>query len=161
MADAVLAEDRTLLTALLEERALARMEKEDEERRRIDELNANPDSAENQVRRWADGINFIACVADLKAIIEKKIQEENLSQNYQDAMEYIPEAFGSVVMLYIPVVVNGIPCQAFVGTSLIDGIDLMQLLIIRLWGSNDNYVCRFRKKMQVCTLVFCVLLLIL
>jgi DNA damage-inducible protein 1 len=114
MADAVLAEDTTLLTALLEERAVAKAEKEEQEKRRIEELNADPFNAENQVRTKCNGCLVFRLIYE--AIIEKKILEENLSQNYQDAMEYIPEAFGSVVMLYIPVVVNGISCQAFVGT---------------------------------------------
>lgn len=99
LAEAVLADDRTLLIAILEERSLAKMEKEEAERRRVDELNKDPYSAAAQ------------------AEIEKRIRDENVGKNYEDAVEYIPESFGRVVMLYIPCLVNGIPVQAFVDSG--------------------------------------------
>jgi len=99
LAEAVLADDRTMLIALLEERARANMEKKELENRRIDELNQDPYSAAAQ------------------AEIEKRIHDENVGKNYEDAVEHIPESFGRVVMLYIPCVVNGIPCQAFVDSG--------------------------------------------
>jgi DNA damage-inducible protein 1 len=99
LAEAVLADDRTMLIAILEERTRANMEKEQAENRRIDELNKDPYSAAAQ------------------AEIEKRIHDENVGKNYADAVEHIPESFGRVVMLYIPCVVNGIPCQAFVDSG--------------------------------------------
>jgi DNA damage-inducible protein 1 len=99
LAEAVLADDRTMLIAILEERTRAKMEKEELENRRIDELNRAPDSAAAQ------------------AEIEKRIHDENVAKNYEAAVEHIPESFGRVVMLYIPCVVNGIPCQAFVDSG--------------------------------------------
>jgi len=99
LAEAVLADDRTMLIAILEERARANMEKKELENRRIDELNQDPYSAAAQ------------------AEIEKRIHDENVGKNYEDAVEHIPESFGRVVMLYIPCVVNGIPCQAFVDSG--------------------------------------------
>jgi DNA damage-inducible protein 1 len=99
LAEAVLADDRTMLIAILEERARTNMEKKELENRRIDELNQDPYSAAAQ------------------AEIEKRIHDENVGKNYEDAVEHIPESFGRVVMLYIPCVVNGIPCQAFVDSG--------------------------------------------
>jgi len=99
LAEAVLADDRTMLIAILEERTRANMEKEQAENRRIDELNKDPYSAAAQ------------------AEIEKRIHDDNVGKNYADAVEHIPESFGRVVMLYIPCVVNGIPCQAFVDSG--------------------------------------------
>jgi len=99
LAEAVLADDRTMLIAILEERARANMEKKELENRRIDELNQDPYSAAAQ------------------AEIEKRIRDENVGKNYEDAVEHIPESFGRVVMLYIPCVVNGTPCQAFVDSG--------------------------------------------
>jgi DNA damage-inducible protein 1 len=99
LAEAVLADDRTMLIAILEERTRANMEKEEAENRRIDELNKDPYSAAAQ------------------AEIEKRIHDENVGKNYADAVEHIPESFGRVVMLYIPCLVNGIPCQAFVDSG--------------------------------------------
>jgi hypothetical protein len=49
MAEAILADDKTLLVAILEQRAIAKMEKEEEENRKIDQLNSDPYNAENQV----------------------------------------------------------------------------------------------------------------
>jgi DNA damage-inducible protein 1 len=99
MAEAVLAEDRTLLRALLEERVRAHQQREAEENRLVDQLNSNPYDEAAQLQ------------------IEKRIQEENVSKNMEAAIEHIPESFGSVVMLYIPCSVNGIQTQVFVDSG--------------------------------------------
>lgn len=46
--------------------------------------------------------------------IEEMIQAENISANMEHAMEYHPESFGQVHMLYIPCEINGKPLKAFV-----------------------------------------------
>ncbi|EKU22789.1 protein ddi1 2-like protein, partial [Nannochloropsis gaditana CCMP526] len=49
--------------------------------------------------------------------IESMIQRENVHRNMELAMEEMPEAFGSVVMLYVDVHVNGHPIKAFVDSG--------------------------------------------
>ena len=109
LAEAVLSEDNTFLSALLEQRARAKEEQKRKEMDAIQRLNANPFDTEAQVRRQ--------CVQILtyQKIIEEKIRQENVAQNMEMAIEYSPESFGRVFMLYIPVEVNGTPLQAFVG----------------------------------------------
>lgn len=46
--------------------------------------------------------------------IEEMIQAENIATNMEHAMEYHPESFGQVHMLYIPCEINGTPLKAFV-----------------------------------------------
>jgi len=48
--------------------------------------------------------------------IEEIIQKENVLRNMEMAMEEMPEAFGSVVMLYVDVEVNGYVCGGQVGS---------------------------------------------
>ncbi|CUI14930.1 aspartate protease, putative [Bodo saltans] len=45
------------------------------------------------------------------------IQRQNLEENLANAMEYTPEAFARVVMLYVPCTVNNVPLTAFVDSG--------------------------------------------
>jgi DNA damage-inducible protein 1 len=45
------------------------------------------------------------------------IRLQNVQQNMESALEYMPEAFGNVVMLYINCNVNGHPVRAFVDSG--------------------------------------------
>ena len=49
--------------------------------------------------------------------MEEEIQKENVEQLRQTAVEHMPETFASVFMLYVNVVVNGIPLKAFVDSG--------------------------------------------
>lgn len=46
--------------------------------------------------------------------IEELIQQENIEQNMEQALEHHPESFGQVQMLYVNCTVNGKPVKAFV-----------------------------------------------
>lgn len=51
---------------------------------------------------------------DTQRRIEQLIQERRIDENMTHALEYHPEAFASVTMLYVPCQVNGIPLKVFV-----------------------------------------------
>ena len=54
---------------------------------------------------------------EAQKLIAEEIAQKNVEQNMEMAMEYSPETFGSVVMLYINCVVNGHPIKAFVDSG--------------------------------------------
>jgi len=49
--------------------------------------------------------------------IAELIRQENINSNMELAIEYVPEAFGNVFMLYINCVVNGFQAKAFVDSG--------------------------------------------
>jgi DNA damage-inducible protein 1 len=99
MAEAVLSDDLTLLSNLLAERQAERQKVELERALRMAQLAADPFDPKAQ------------------QMIEEEIRLENIKDNMEQAIEYNPEAFGRVVMLYIDCEVNKTPVKAFVDSG--------------------------------------------
>jgi DNA damage-inducible protein 1 len=49
--------------------------------------------------------------------LEAQIQQQNIHQQYEHAVENHPEFFGRVIMLYIDCLVNGVHVKAFVDSG--------------------------------------------
>ena len=96
---AVMSENQAEFQKIL--RALHQSKLKEEARRKaeIDLLNADPFDMEAQAK------------------IQAMIDQSNVNENYEQAMENTPEAFGSVIMLYVDMEVNGHPLKAFVDSG--------------------------------------------
>lgn len=71
----------------------------DMERDRIRMINADPFDPEAQTR------------------IAREIEQKNIEENMTAAIEYTPESFSRVVMLYVNIKVNGVPVKALVDSG--------------------------------------------
>eukprot|EP01027_Heterolobosea_sp_BB2_P014443 GEZU01020745.1.p1 GENE.GEZU01020745.1~~GEZU01020745.1.p1 ORF type:complete len:330 (-),score=93.06 GEZU01020745.1:133-1122(-) len=78
---------------------LQRYQAELAERQRLARLAADPFSPEAQ------------------AALEEEIRRQNVQENMEAAIEYAPESFARVVMLYVDCAVNGVPLKAFVDSG--------------------------------------------
>eukprot|EP00252_Welwitschia_mirabilis_P024438 TRINITY_DN7254_c0_g2_i1.p1 TRINITY_DN7254_c0_g2~~TRINITY_DN7254_c0_g2_i1.p1 ORF type:complete len:410 (-),score=119.23 TRINITY_DN7254_c0_g2_i1:202-1431(-) len=54
---------------------------------------------------------------DAQKKIEEAIRQRGVDENWEAALEYNPEAFAKVVMLYVDMEVNGVPVKAFVDSG--------------------------------------------
>lgn len=54
---------------------------------------------------------------EYQRVIQQEIGQENINQNYYSAIENMPEAFGHIVMLYVPIEIEGVKINAFVDSG--------------------------------------------
>ena len=97
--DAALNGNLQKFTQILNQQEKEKQEQTLRRQREIEELEKDPFNIENQQK------------------IEELIRQENVNQNMEQAIEYNPESFGRVVMLYIDCEVNGYPMKAFVDSG--------------------------------------------
>ncbi|CAO3571043.1 unnamed protein product [Mortierella alpina] len=83
----------------------------------IRELDEQRRNAESTRMRQIQALNANPFDMDAQARIEEAIRLENVAANLEAALEYNPESFGRVTMLYIEVEVNGHPLKAFVDSG--------------------------------------------
>ncbi|KAJ0183692.1 hypothetical protein K1T71_000115 [Dendrolimus kikuchii] len=96
LADALLSGNLDTFASVLHEQILARTERQQQ---RIRMMNSDPFDTEAQ------------------RMIAEEIRQKNIEANMEAAMEYNPETFGTVVMLYINCHVNGFPVKAFIDSG--------------------------------------------
>jgi len=98
-AEAVLNDDINVLIQYIKEAKEAKKKAELEKMKRMQQLNDDIFNPDNQ------------------KLIEEEIRMENVNKNLEYAQEHLPEVFASVTMLYIEMVVNKHPIQAFVDSG--------------------------------------------
>ena len=84
--------------------------------------------------------------------IEAEIRQKQVDANMEAAMEFSPESFGTVCMLYINLKVNGVPVKAFIDSGkgncrlIFITVSLYSLYFFR--SSNHNHVHGVRRALR-------------
>lgn len=55
--------------------------------------------------------------AEMQRRLYEYIQQQQIDENLANALEYTPEAFAKVIMLYVPCTINQVPIKAFVDSG--------------------------------------------
>ena len=90
--------------------------------------NSNPQVFRDALKQYRDKISEVErdrirmLNADpmdptVQAKIAQDIQQRNIQENMETAIEFTPESFGHVVMLYVSIKVNGVPVTALVDSG--------------------------------------------
>jgi len=108
LADALLSGDLARFTSVLREQEAARAERE-----RLRTLMSRADPFDAEAQR----------------LISDEIRQKNIEANMEAAIEYHPESFGTVVMLYIHCIVNGHPVKAFIDSGSLTELFILILFI--------------------------------
>ncbi|XP_031377348.1 protein DNA-DAMAGE INDUCIBLE 1 [Punica granatum] len=98
-AQAIVGNDLDRLQNVLRERHRQRSEMRRQQDEELALLNADPFDVEAQKK------------------IEAAIRQKGIDENWAAALEYNPEAFARVIMLYVDMEVNGVPLKAFVDSG--------------------------------------------
>lgn len=96
LAEALVSGNLDTFASVLREQIKARTERQQQ---RIRMMNSDPFDTEAQ------------------RMIAEEIRQKNIEANMEAAMEYNPETFGTVIMLYINCHVNGFPVKAFIDSG--------------------------------------------
>ncbi|XP_021679354.2 protein DNA-DAMAGE INDUCIBLE 1 isoform X4 [Hevea brasiliensis] len=99
LAQVLLGNDLSKLQDLLRQRHRQRSELRRQQEEELALLDADPFDVEAQKK------------------IEAAIRQKGIDENWAAALEYNPEAFARVVMLYVDMEVNGVPLKAFVDSG--------------------------------------------
>ena len=99
---------------------------------------------EERKKREAERMRLLSAAAadpfnmEAQRMIADEIQNKNIDANMELAMEYNPESFGTVIMLYINCKVNGHPIKAFVDSGA------QATIMSQVSGSNESSSLDFR-----------------
>ncbi|KAH9561211.1 hypothetical protein CY35_05G008800, partial [Sphagnum magellanicum] len=99
IAQAVMQNDIELFQRLLQQQHQRRLDLKHQSQQPSELSNADPFDVDAQKR------------------IEESIRQKNVYDNWEAALEYNPESFARVIMLYVDMEVNGIPLKAFVDSG--------------------------------------------